>query len=291
MKRKIAFIINPISGPHKHDRVADMIDDLIDSRLFLYDIVLTEYAGQASQLAKEFAAKDYYAVIAVGGDGTVNEVANGLIGTNTALGIIPSGSGNGLARHLGVSTNIKYSIKKLNTSESISIDYGVVNNIPFFSTFGLGFDAVVSHSFNNTKRGLIGYAKSVIKVFFQYKLDTYHCFYNDVELTTNAFLINIANAGQYGYNTYIAPHANLQDGKLDLVVVHRFPIISAVCVILRLFTKSIDKSRFVKTLPIKNITIIRENDTLAHIDGTPLDLGKELQVKIVEKGLKVLLNR
>ena len=179
--KNIAFIVNPISGTKTKNRLAKLIRELLDPVQFSPTVVVTEYAGHATQLAQQFAAQDYYAVVAVGGDGTVNEVASGLIGTNTALGIIPNGSGNGFARHLDISTRMNRAIEMLNSSEVISVDYGMVNDIPFFSTFGVGFDAVVAQDFADSSRGFKGYVQSIFKDLFKYKPETYHHQSNNID--------------------------------------------------------------------------------------------------------------
>ena len=144
--KNIAFIINPIAGIKTKNRVSKLIRDILDKEQFSPTVVVTEYTGHATQLAQHFALEGYYAVVAVGGDGTVNEVASGLVGTQTALGIIPNGSGNGFARHMDISTRMNRAMEMLNNSEVIKVDYCTVNNIPFFTTCGIGFDAQVAHA-------------------------------------------------------------------------------------------------------------------------------------------------
>jgi YegS/Rv2252/BmrU family lipid kinase len=289
--KNIAFIVNPISGTKAKNRVAKLIRELLDTRQFAPTVVATEYAGHATQLAQHFAMEDYYAVVAVGGDGTVNEVASGLIGTNTALGIIPNGSGNGFARHLDISTRMNRAIEMLNSSEVINVDYGLVNDIPFFSTFGVGFDAVVAHDFADSSRGLKGYVQSIFKDLFQYKPETYHLEGEGIDLTTTAFLINFANAGQWGYDAYIAPRASVQDGWLDVAVVTEFPMTAAAGLALSLFTKDIDENLYMNTIRAKELTLTRTSAGAAHIDGTPTTMPDKLHIQIVEDGLKVLVKK
>ncbi len=289
--KNIAFIVNPISGTKTKNRVAKLIRDVLDTQQFAPIVVMTEYAGHATQLAQQFAAQEYYAVIAVGGDGTVNEVATGLIGTNTALGIVPNGSGNGFARHLDISTRMNRAIEMLNSSEVIHVDYGLVNDKPFFSTCGVGFDAVVAQDFTDSERGIKGYIQSIIKDIFQYEPETYHLMGEGIDLTTTAFLINFANAGQWGYDAYIAPKASVQDGWLDVSIASKFPLVVAPGLALCLFTKTIDATMHLNTLRTKGITLTRPSEGVAHIDGTPVVLPSELHVKIVEDGLKVLVKK
>jgi YegS/Rv2252/BmrU family lipid kinase len=265
---------------------------LLNKELFSPTVVTTEYAGHATQLAQQFALEGYYAVIAVGGDGTINEVGKGLCGTNTALGIIPNGSGNGFARHLEISTRMNRAVEMLNNSEVISVDYCTVNDIPFFSTFGVGFDALVAQDFSNTSRGLKGYIESILKDIFQYKPEQYHLQGEGIDLTTSAFLINFANASQWGYDACIAPKASLQDGWMDVAIVSEFPLIKAPELAWQLFTKSIDENHYMHTIRAKEIMLKRENESSpVHIDGTPTQMAKDLHIKIVEDGLKVLVKK
>lgn len=290
--KNIAFIVNPVSGPKTKNRITKLIRELLNKELFSPTVVVTEYAGHATQLAQQFALEGYYAVIAVGGDGTINEVGKGLCGTNTALGIIPNGSGNGFARHLEISTRMNRAVEMLNNSEVISVDYCTVNDIPFFSTFGVGFDALVAQDFSNTSRGLKGYIESILKDIFQYKPEQYHLQGEGIDLTTSAFLINFANASQWGYDACIAPKASLQDGWMDVAIVSEFPLTKAPELAWQLFTKSIDENHYMHTIRAKEIMLERENDSSpVHIDGTPTQMAKDLHIKIVEDGLKVLVKK
>lgn len=290
--KNIAFIVNPISGTKAKNRVTKLIRDLLDPQLFSPTVVVTEYAGHATQLAQQFALEGYYAVIAVGGDGTVNEVANGLVGTNTALGIVPNGSGNGFARHLDISTRMNRAIEMLNSSEVISVDYGMVNDKKFFSTCGVGFDALVAVQFNEGKsRGLKTYIQNTLQSLFNYKPETYRILGEDIDVTTEAFLITFANAGQWGYDAYIAPKASVQDGLMDIAIVNKFPLSAVPKLALNLFTHNIDENFYMNTVRSKAITLVRENAGAIHIDGDPFEMPAELTIKIVEDGLKVLVKK
>lgn len=289
--KNIAFIINPIAGTKVKNRVAKLIRESLDTQQFAPTIVVTEYAGHATQLAQQFAMQEYYAVVAVGGDGTINEVASGLIGSNTALGIIPNGSGNGFARHLDISTRMNRAMEMLNNSEVINVDYGMINDKPFFSTCGVGFDAVVAQDFSDSSRGLKGYVQSIFKDLFQYQPETYHLEGEGFDITTKAFLVNFANAGQWGYDAYIAPKASVQDGWLDVAIVSEFPMTAAPGLALSLFTKDIDEKLHMNTIRVKELTLTREKEGIAHIDGTPITMPATLHVKIIEDGLKVLVKK
>ena len=290
--KNIAFIVNPISGTKAKNKIAKLIRELLDAEQFSPTVVVTEYAGHATQLAQQFALESYYAVVAVGGDGTVNEVANGLVGTDTALGIIPNGSGNGFARHLDISTRMNRAVEMLNSSEPIQVDYGMVNDIKFFSTCGVGFDALVAVQFNEGKtRGLKMYIQNTLQNLFNYKPETYHIISDGVDVTTEAFLITFANAGQWGYDANIAPKASVQDGLMDIAIVNKFPLSAAPKLALSLFTHNIDENSYMNTIRAKEVTLIREQAGPMHIDGDPVEMPAELHLRMVQDGLKVLVKK
>jgi diacylglycerol kinase (ATP) len=292
MKSKIAFIINPFSGTGKKEDIPALIQQGLDTKIFDPEIVFTGYRGHGTELARKFVEEGFQVVVAVGGDGTVNEVARSLVHTNTSLGIIPIGSGNGLARHLGIPMNIRKAIKQLNHSESILMDYGLVNDRPFFCTCGTGFDAYVSAEFaKGKKRGIMSYIEKTITGYFSYKSQNYHLLGKGIDLTSKAFVITFANASQWGNNAYIAPQASVQDGKLDISIMSSFPIIAIPTLALQLFAKTIDKDLFMTTLRSEEITMMREESGPFHYDGEPYVEGKEIQIKTIPDGLKVLVNK
>ena len=292
MKSKIAFIINPFSGTGKKEDIPSLIKQELDNEVFETEIVFTGYRGHGTELAKEFVEKNFQIVVAVGGDGTVNEVGRSLINTDTSLGIIPIGSGNGLARHLGIPMNLKKAIKQLNHSEPIRMDYGLVNNRPFFCTCGTGFDAYVSTEFaKGKKRGVMSYIEKIITGYFTYKSQNYHLLGEGIDLNSKAFVITFANASQWGNNAYIAPQASVQDGKLDISIMSSFPIIALPTLALQLFAKTIDKDLFMTTLRSKDITLIREESGPFHYDGEPYEEGLKIEIRTITDGLKVLVNK
>ncbi len=292
MKKKIAFIINPISGTNNKNMLPDLIRKELNSFLFEPEIVFTQYKGHGLELSKAFAAAGYENVVAVGGDGTVNEIARGLINTNAALGIIPVGSGNGLARHLSIPINSKQAIHLLNHSEAIKMDYGMVNGQPFFCTCGTGFDAYVSTEFAKSKnRGVMTYIEKMITGYFNYKSQNYHLVGEGIDLKDKAFVITFANASQWGNNAYIAPQASVQDGMMDISIMSNFPIIAIPSIALQLFAKTIDKDLFVTTLRTNEITLYRDEHGPFHYDGEPYEEGLEVKIKIVPEGLNVLVKK
>ncbi len=292
MKKKIAFIINPKSGTIDKKELPDIIGEEIDTTQYEPVVEFTKYRGNGSELTVSFVKTGYYAVIAVGGDGTVNEIAQELRHSETALGIIPIGSGNGLARHLNIPMSFRKAIQALNHSEIINIDYGLVNEHPFFCTCGTGFDAYVSLEFaKGQKRGIMAYIEKMITGYFSYKPQNYHLQAEGIDLKSKAFVLTFANASQWGNNAYIAPQASVQDGMLDISVMSNFPVIALPSIALQLFTKTIDKDLFMTTLRAREIKLIREESGPFHYDGEPYEEGKEINVKIVPEGLKVLVKK
>ena len=294
--KNIAFIINPISGSKETQnakrKLPKLIMQTLDGDQWLPNIVFTERAGHATELAYQFARMGFDAVVAVGGDGTVNEVAQGLRGTQTTLGILPMGSGNGFARHLNIPIRPNKAIEMLNHSEPISVDYGLANGKLFVSTCGTGFDALIADHFaNSTKRGFATYFQNVLKDIFSYQPQTYHLVGDGLDVTHKAFLITFANANQFGYEARIAPKASVQDGKMDIMLMSSHAILGSASLALRLFTGSIDDSHFMDTLRAKEITLEREEKGPFHIDGDPVDMEKDIHIQIVQDGLRVLVEK
>ena len=284
------FVYNPISGSHRLIPVIPIIERFVNTDLYDFSIVSTKYRGHATEIAQEYAAKQYDAVIAVGGDGTVNEVGRGLIGTGTALGIIPCGSGNGLARHLGISLDPFKAVKWLDKSIFTDIDYGMIEDHPFFCTCGVGFDAKVTDAFSKAgTRGLITYMESILKEIATYHNETYKLSFDNSSETFEAFFITCANADQWGNNAFIAPSASLQDGMLDVIAAHPFSVVDAPLIAFQLFNKLIEKNPNVSVRKCQELTIARQSEGPAHYDGEPILLGKEIHIKLIKGGLKVLI--
>lgn len=288
-KKKILFIINPKSGVSGKRNIPKLIKSLLNKALYEFEIKETEYVAHATELARGAVAASYDAVVAVGGDGTVNEVARALVDTNVALGIIPCGSGNGLARHLGVPLDVKKAIEFINTAESVAVDYGKINGLPFFCTCGMGFDAIVSNSFaQGTRRGLIGYMNQTLLDWVKYKPAVYHLESESFEKEYKAFLIACGNAAQYGNNAYISPNASMRDGLLSITVWEPFPAVDVPLILSQLFGRSLDKNGHIKTLEAKWLKIKREKPGPVHFDGEPANMDAEIFVEIVPRGLAVL---
>lgn len=291
MKKKATFIMNPISGTVSKAAIPHLIETTINRDVFDYEIRMTEFAGHASQLAAEARDKGRDVVVAVGGDGTVNEVARAIVHSDSALGIIPCGSGNGLARHLMIPMDVKKSIEIINQCEIHDLDYGLINGQPFFCTCGMGFDAFISMKFAMSgKRGPITYAENVLKEGLTYKPETYHVEDETGTKRYRAFLISIANASQYGNNAYIAPQASMSDGLLDVIIMEPFDMLEAPQISIDMFNKTLDKNSKIKTFKAKRIHVHREKPGVIHYDGDPVMTDADVDVSLESKGIKIVVN-
>lgn len=283
--------MNPISGTSNKAGIPELIANTLDISLFDYEIKYTEHAGHAFELASE--AKDNGAdiVAAIGGDGTVNEVARAIVHSETALGIVPCGSGNGLARHLLLPMQLKKSIELINHCQIHELDYGIINGHPFFCTCGMGFDAFVSMKFAEAgKRGPITYAENILKEGLKYKPETYEIEDESGTMRYKAFLISCANASQYGNNAYIAPQASMSDGLMDVIIMEPFDVIEAPQISIDMFNKTLDKNSKIKTFKTKKLHIHRNEPGLIHYDGDPIMEDKDIEVEIKPKGIKIIVN-
>lgn len=291
MKKNIIFIMNPISGTAKKAGIPKLIEECIDKEKFTYSIINTMYAGHATEIAKTAKEDGADIVVAVGGDGTVNEVARSIVQSDTALGIIPCGSGNGLARHLMLPMNIRKSIELINICKIHSLDYGIINDNPFFCTCGMGFDAFISMKFSEAgKRGPVTYIENVLREGLKYEPETYEVHDENGTQTHKAFLISCANASQYGNNAYIAPQASMSDGLLDVIIMEPFDVLDAPQISIDIFNKTLNKNSKIKTFRTKELHIHRSKQGLIHYDGDPTMTKEDVDISLVSKGIKVIVN-
>jgi YegS/Rv2252/BmrU family lipid kinase len=289
LKKKALFIINPISGGKKKDDVPGQIEKHLDKTLFDFAVIFTTGVAHARQVATE-AVGTYDVVVAVGGDGTVNEAASGLVGSNVILGIIPCGSGNGLSRFLGIPMNIEESIKTLNQLQVEAIDSAEANGHPFFNIAGMGFDAHIGQVFaGGKKRGFFSYVKSSLVEIINYRPHTYYLTIDGVNYTRKAFILSIANSSQYGNNAHISPKASVQDGSLDVCIVKPFPLYRFPEMVLRMFTKTADSSSFVEIIKGQNITVKRDEAGPMHLDGEPAAMKAQVDIAIRPATLNVIV--
>lgn len=290
-KKNILFIVNPISGTQDKETILELIPKHLDLERFDYHIARTRYPGHAAELAQEHAGKDSDAVVAIGGDGTVNEIARVLVHTPVAFGVIPCGSGNGLARHLHIPMDPVGAIKVLNRFKIKCLDYGKINDVPFFCTCGMGFDAFVSAKFaHSEKRGMLTYLENTLKEGLKYKPDTYEIEIEGETSKYKAFLIACANASQYGNNAYIAPHASMSDGLMDVTIMEPFTVLEAPQIAIQLFNRTLSQNNKIKTFRCKNIHIHRTHPGVVHFDGDPMTAGTDIDVQLIQKGLNMIIN-
>lgn len=306
----IAFIINPVSGSRRVQRIKRSLPDLIacelDPALWSSTIVYTEYAGHARELAHQYACSGYNAVVAAGGDGTVSEIADGMIAaqqdapsscTHTALAVLPLGSGNGLARHLGVPMDISEAIRMLNHAQPMLIDYGLANGRTFICTCGTGFDALIAERFAaSTKRGFLSYLREIIRLVFTYRPRTYRLSIpsdrSPEQISAHrAFLITFANANQWGNGARIAPRASLNDGLMDVMILSPYTLLAALPLAIRLYAGTIHRSPLVRTFRTAELTLHRPDDAPFHIDGDPVTLAPDIRIRIIPQALPVLAGR
>ena len=281
---KIRFIINPISGTGKQKGIEKYITKHLENS----EIIYTQKAGDATRISKEAANENIDAIIAVGGDGTVNECLNGLVNTKTALGVIPCGSGNGFAYHIGMDRTIEKAVKQLKNIHIENIDTCTVNGVPFVNVSGIGFDAHIANLFLTLKeRGFVKYAKLVIREL-GYNAKEYTIQYNNIERRVKAYMIDFANASQYGNNARISPMADFKDGLIDFVIVKDFPKWKIPIFIYLLLTGKIHLSKHVEIIQCDKMTIKAEN-SLLHLDGEPFKTSNPIKVAILPKSLKILI--
>jgi diacylglycerol kinase (ATP) len=289
--KRIAFVINPKSGSdRKTDRVA--LVNRLKSPSYHTDIFEWKKIEDRDSIFDAVLKGNYDIAVAVGGDGTVSQLANALAGSNTALGILPFGSGNGLARHLGVPMNYEGAMKLLETGDIATIDKGEMNGMSFFCTAGTGFDARIGKLFaESTTRGFMTYAKLTIREFRAYRGEKYALTIDGRNYEREAFLITIANAGQYGNDAWIAPEASASDGLFHIVIMKPFRWWNLFSLAISLFRKAIHRSPFIETLTGKSVNIKRMNAGAAHYDGEPAEMEAELRISITPQALKVVARK
>jgi len=291
LNKKLLFIINPVSGINRQKIIRRQINSFFDIKNFDYNIVYTKYPLHATEISKSAVKENYDIVVAVGGDGTVREIAQGLVNSNTKMAIIPIGSGNGFARHLKIPLNISKAIKIINKQKSIKSDTATVNNNFFINVAGIGFDALVASKFAKFgRRGVYPYVKIALEESLNYKAKNYSISIDKKILNRKAFLLSIANSSQFGNNAYISPNASINDGLLDICILNEFPVHTAPSIALRIFDKTVDKSKYLEIFQGKEIDITQPySEENIHLDGDPFNLGKELNIKINPCSLEVIV--
>ena len=280
---KIRFIINPISGIGKQKGIEEVIKKHIH---FPYEIVYTKKGGDATELSQKAISDKVDVVVVVGGDGTVNECAKALIGSSTAMGVIPCGSGNGFSYHIGMKKEVEQAVKQLNACDIKMIDSCSANGIPFVNVSGIGFDAHIANLFGNvSKRGFVSYFKLIAKEL-SYKAQKYTLNFDGKSKTITAYLIAFANSSQYGNDFQISPFAKIDDGLIDIVIIKDFPKWRIPFFLIKMAKGKVHLSRYVEIIQCKEMEIESSNN-LVHLDGEPKELQSPIIIKVKPKTLKI----
>ena len=290
-KQTVVFIINPNSGVERVKELKHLIHTTLDQERFSYELWHTKYAKHGKELTKQAIEKKAAIVVAVGGDGSINDIASSLIGTATHLAIIPKGSGNGLARTLQIPLDAAQAISLINKMQLSNIDVASANNVLFLSNAGIGYDALIAKKFAHSEhRGLRVYAWLVSKYLWLYKCRYYTIKADGKDFSGFYFLVNIANGQQFGYNFKIAPDAHLQDGLLDLVLIKPFPKLYGAVLAMHAYTGTILKSKYVRRVRAQEITVSNDQLKLIHLDGDTFDCNQEVCFKVQPNALSIIQN-
>jgi diacylglycerol kinase (ATP) len=289
LKRKICFIINPISGVGRQKTIEKLIAEVLDTTSFDQVMLYTKAPKHATELAQKAANDGFDIVVAVGGDGSMNEVAKGLIGSNTAMAILPAGSGNGLARHLRIPLNLKQAMLVLQQGISKKMDTIQFNDEHFVNVAGIGFDAHIGWEFSRFgKRGFSSYLKVITRELPALKTQRFELILHGQSIHKDAYLISFANGSQWGNNAYIAPLADITDGVMDVVIIKKFSWLKSIPLGYKLFRKKIHTATAVEIIKTKEV-IVKQTNTIAHIDGEPIETGKIILIKVNPLSLNVIV--
>lgn len=287
-KKKVTFIVNPISGLKKQKGIEKTIKNNLDCKEFDYEILYTKGPNHATELSRKAALNGSHIIVAVGGDGSVNEVAQGIIGTHSALAVVPTGSGNGFARHFDIPLDPGKAIQVINSMHDQWIDTVKINKKSYLGVAGIGFDADVSLAFSNLDiRGLASYLFVVLSELPLYKPQDYRMVIDGKPVHEKAFLICFANSQQYGNNAFIAPNAKIDDGFLDVIIWKEFPPHAAPKLVHDLFTKHIEDSKYTDSYRCKEV-ILKKPFHALHIDGEPMQTDGDVYIRILPSSLKII---
>lgn len=288
--RKVLFVINPHSGVDRKKKLQSLIEENLDSKKFSYEIAWTQYAKHGIEIGRQAALDGIDIIVAVGGDGSVNDIVNGIINTDVSLAIIPKGSGNGLSRSLNIPMNAKAAIQLINSGSLAKIDVGKINERLFVSNAGVGFDALVTDKFKSSKnRGFRAYSKIITQHLLSYKPLLYSIEIDGKKSKEKAFMLTVANGVQLGYGFKIAPDASVHDGLFDIVILSKFPKVFAFTIALLAFTGQIHKSRFVKHLRGKHIKIEHAELTKMQFDGESESCNQIVTIELIPQSLNVII--
>lgn len=289
-KKRIVYIVNPVSGRGKTSGIGKVIEKETDPAACSWEVLQSEHPGHAEHLARKAAETGADVVVAVGGDGTVNEVSRGIIGSESALGIVPAGSGNGLANHLGIPLRYAAAVRLINAGKTQLIDTARLNGKLFVSLAGAGFDAVVAKRFAMTgQRGFVTYARVAITSYLNYEPRKFTITADGTKYKRKGIFVSFANSNQFGNNISVDPLAELNDGWIDICIVRKIPLVSLFFLTPAVFMKKIHKTRFVEIIRAKDIYLKRKRGKWVHLDGDPWKAGKEVHVAIQPLSLRVVV--
>jgi diacylglycerol kinase (ATP) len=289
-KKVILFIVNPISGIGKQKNIEKLIKAHSDDTICDYQVKFTTGPGNGTMLATEAVSNGVDVVVAIGGDGTVNEIGQALVGSPTALGIIPTGSGNGLARHLKIPFQFIRAIDVINKGKIRKIDTATINGQIFLSMAGVGYDAFVAKKFAKAlKRGFFTYFRIVSEEYTQYRPKKYILEIDGKTIYRKALSITFANSNQFGNNTSIDPAAKLDDGLIDVCIVRRVPLWLIPFYVPMLFTKTFHKTQYIEIIKAKQALVRRKKGKTIHLDGDPCQTGKLLEMKVNPLSLNIIV--
>lgn len=290
MAEKVFFIINKYSGKGFQSAIEGQIIDTCNAHHIEATLEYTRYRGHATELANEALERGFRRIFARGGDGTVNEVARALVHSPAALGILPAGSGNGLARHLRVPLNLHGSLHQLDRYAILEMDTLLINGSLSVNVSGFGFDAHVAHEFGkNGQRGLTGYARLVLGDFMSYDEFEVDATLDGVPTRQRAFMVAIANASQFGHNALVAPDASVSDGVMDVCFIRKIPFGEAVPFIARMFRGNIRRSRFVTLMKARRFSATLGSPQPLHLDGEPSAPATRFDAQIQPGSLRVIV--
>lgn len=287
---RILFIVNPISGLGLGKELPDKLRKLPEYAHIDYDIAFTEYAGHAPKLVGDARASGKYThIVAVGGDGTVNEVGSALRGSDIAFAVVSLGSGNGFARHLGYSIFMTKALKQVLTDQYAQIDMLEMNGKFSLNVSGVGFDAEVAHEFNHLKmRGVFSYIYAAIKLWFRYPEKKYKIISDGKVMTVSCFILSFANSSQYGNNAYIAPNASMRDGLMDICILKRPAFFEILWFLLFFMNSKVYKLSYYKELQCEE-AIVEGDIERVHIDGDAYMMHSPIHLKMHKGVLKVVV--
>ncbi len=289
-KKRLVFIVNPVSGGIKPQHVRQVLLKWTDPALCEPVVKFTERPGHGEELARQAVDSGADIVAAVGGDGTVNEVARALTGTNACMAVIPTGSGNGLARHLCIPTNIRRSVRLINQGKTLRMDTATLNGKLFVNLAGVGFDAFVAKKFSKSpKRGFWSYFKISVTEYFLYKPKRYHLVIDGQPLTRRALLVSFANSSQFGNNATLASGARVDDGLIDVCIVKKIPFHRILYISTALFLGKFDKTRYIEIFPAREVTLTRKRGKMIHLDGDPFREGKIIEMRTQPSSLQIIV--